>query len=133
MISDEIEIIRAFVVSSRRDRLLELLAKPKRRRDVTTTLAHFRHLDPRWVVDLRPSEQDREGIQRALRSRGAPDACYLISENRELDGQRLQLAEALDRIIGAGMGTLVSCIPGVLAFFEGEGPSDRCILERRAI
>jgi hypothetical protein len=31
------------------------------------------------------------------------------------------------------MGTLLSCIPGKLAYYEGEGPSDRCILERRAI
>jgi hypothetical protein len=38
-----------------------------------------------------------------LRQRGAPDDCHVISENIELDGKR-------------------RCVPGVLAYFEGEGP-----------
>jgi len=40
---------------------------------------------------------------------------------------------ALEEVMGHGMGTLLSSIPGKLAYYEGEGPSDRCILERRAI
>jgi hypothetical protein len=36
-------------------------------------------------------------------------------------------------VVGRGMGTLISCVPGQLAFFEGEGPSHRCILARAAI
>ena len=63
---------------------------------------------------------------------GAPDDCHVISENPELDGKRLPLDAALQQIVGFGYGTLVSCIPGRLAFFEGEGPSDRCILVKPA-
>ena len=63
-----------------------------------------------------------------LRSRGAGDSCYLVSEDPALDAQRLSLSEALNRIVGKGMGTLLSCVPGKLAYFEGEGPSDRYIL-----
>jgi hypothetical protein len=72
-------------------------------------------------------------VECALRSRGAGATCYVISEAAGLDAKRLPLREALDRVIGYGMGTLLSCVPGKLAFYEGEGPSDRCILERRAI
>ena len=40
------------------------------------------------------------------------------------------LGEALEAVIGHGMGTLVSCVPGVLGFYEGESSGDRCILAR---
>ena len=66
-----------------------------------------------------------------LRSHGAPTECYLISESSDLDGRALPLEEALGEIIGRGMGTLVSCIPGRLAYFEGESPGERYLLERR--
>jgi hypothetical protein len=44
----------------------------------------------------------------------------------------MALGEALLQIVGAGNGTLISCTPGTLAYYEGEGPSDRCILARPA-
>jgi hypothetical protein len=37
---------------------------------------------------------------------------------------------ALEDIIGNNDGTFISCIPGRLACFEGEGPNQRYILER---
>jgi hypothetical protein len=127
-VTEEEALIRTFVVKSKRNRLVELLASPKRRIDVTSTLAHFHDLDSRFVVALPSSEHDARAIERELRRRGASESCYVVSENSELDGRCMPLAEALDRVVGAGMGTLVSCVPGALAFFEGEGPSDRCIL-----
>ena len=63
-------------------------------------------------------------------ARGAPAECVLIAEDAALDGRRMPLAEALDAIVGRGMGAFVSCIPGRLAFYEGESVGDRCILER---
>jgi len=51
--SEEEELVRAFVVKEKRDRLAELLASPKRRRKATAGLAHFRDLDPRFVVATR--------------------------------------------------------------------------------
>jgi hypothetical protein len=126
--TEEEALIRTFVVKSKRDRLVELLANRKRREDVTSSLAHFRDLDSRFVVALPSSQQDARAIEREFRRRGAGESCYVVSENPDLDGQRMRLGEVLDRVVGGGMGTLVSCVPGLLAFFEGEGPSDRCIL-----
>src|SRR5262245_31200555 len=131
--SEEEALIRAFIVPSKCDRTVELLSNPKRRKKVTSSLAHFADLDPRWMVPIPPSQHFPAELERLLRARGAGDSCYLISEAGELDGKRLSLAEALTKVVGYGMGTLISCVPGQLGVFEGEGPSDRCILARRAI
>jgi hypothetical protein len=130
---EEEALIRAFVVKTKRDRLAELLSNPKRRWKATTSLAHFRDLDPRFVIQLRPNEHDADSVVRALRHLGAGETCHVISEIPELDGKRLPLKIALNEVIGHGMGTLLSCVPGALGYFEGEGPGDRCILWRRPI
>jgi hypothetical protein len=46
-----------------------------------------------------------------------------------LDEKELPLFEALTQIVGRGMGTVLSCLPGRLAFVETE--DERFILERR--
>lgn len=130
---EETESIRAFVIPAKRKRMIELLANPKRRRKATSSLHHFHDLDPRWVVPLASEDQNASGVERVLRIRGAPKTCDVISADARIDGQRMPLSEALERVIGYGMGTLISCVPGSLAFFEGEGPSNRCILARHAI
>jgi hypothetical protein len=43
----------------------------------------------------------------------------------------MALAEALEAVVGGGFGTLISCIPGRLGYFEGELPRDRKLLEGR--
>lgn len=131
--SEEEAMIRAFIVPSKRDRTVELLSNPKQRRKFTASLAHFGDLDPRWVVPIPPSQHFPAQLEQLLRARGAGDSCYVISEAAEFDGKRLPLADALKTIVGYGMGALISCIPGELGVFEGEGPSDRYILARRAI
>jgi hypothetical protein len=52
----------------------------------------------------------------------------LISEDPALDQKELPLVHALEQIVGCGMGTVLSCIPGRLAFVETE--DERFILER---
>ncbi len=61
---------------------------------------------------------------------GAPETCYVFSEWNELDTKEMKLDEALTACIGYGMGTVLSCIPGRLAFYEAEGPGQRFILQR---
>ena len=128
--NEEEALVRSFVVPAKRQRLLELLANPRRRSKATQTLAHFRGLDPRWLVALPPDRQDPASIGRELRYRGAGPTCHVVSEDREVDGRQLPLAQVLGHVVGRGFGTLVSCVPGQLVYFEGEGPSDRWILAR---
>ena len=74
-----------------------------------------------------------EALERLLKSKGVPANCYCLSENDELDGQELPLGAALEQVVGYGMGTFISCLPGRLAYFEGEVARERYILVRPAV
>ena len=128
----EAAFIRAFVTPTKRERVVELLSRPKRRREFLKTLARFGDLDPRFCVEIPSTEHSAAGIASLLRKRGAPAECYVISEDLALDGKKMPLSEALQKIVAYGMGTLVSCIPGRLGYYEGEARGDRCLLERGA-
>jgi len=46
-----------------------------------------------------------------------------------MDSKELARRDALDTIVGAGIGTFLSCIPGKLGYFEDE--DGRFILQRK--
>jgi hypothetical protein len=129
---EEVALIRAFVIPPKRGRLVGFVQNPTRRHKLLDLLPHFRDLDPRFVVDIPPDQQGANAIFAALRERGAPPMCRIISTNAALDGREAQLADALTGVVGLGYGTLLSCVRGRLAYFEGEMPKDRCILMRDA-
>ena len=124
----ETGVVTAFIVRPRRTRCLAFLKNPKRRRDITRELAHFKWIDPRIVRAIPPEKSSPVGIASILRQKGAPESCWLISEDADMDGREFPLTDALKRIVGYGMGTIVSCIPGKLGYFEDE--DGRCILEK---
>jgi hypothetical protein len=124
-------LVKAFVVHAKQERTLDFLRKPTRRRYILAALPHFKDLDPRFARMV-PKPQSASSIVRLLQSRGAPPVCYVVSEDKDLDGRAMWLKEALDAVVGMGMGTLLSCIPGRLRYFEAETPGRRYFLERRA-
>lgn len=121
-------LVRAFILPQRRERYLEMIARPKRRQIFTESLAHFKHLDMRFALRIPPHQQHAAEIAKILKSKGAPATCYVLSEWSEIDGKDILLEEALKAAVGAGMGTFLSCVPGRLAYFEDE--DERWILER---
>ena len=122
----EKKTFQAFVVPSKRSRYAELLDSERGRKKVRLSLDHFKDLNPRFCQEPKPSDS----VHAALSSFGAPSNCYVISSNDKLDGREMNLGEALKEIVGFGFGSFISCIPGKLAYFEGEGPSDRFICRR---
>ena len=76
------------------------------------------------------TQSSAESIEDILRHKGAPDICYVMSGNPDIDAREMPLTEALPKTIGMDTGTLVSCIPGKLAYFEMEAFDGRYILER---
>jgi hypothetical protein len=125
----ERQFVLSFIIRERQNRYLELLEKPNRRTDITDSLAHFKHLDMRYVVRIAPNQQHPPDILKILKEKAAPDRCWAISESDNLDGKEVDLSEALEMIVGYDMGTILSCVPGQLAYFEDE--DERWILERR--
>jgi hypothetical protein len=53
-----------------------------------------------------------------------------MSESSEVDGRDLPLKTAIEEVLGYGLGSVISCIPGQLAYYEGEMPSDRFVLKK---
>jgi hypothetical protein len=124
-------VIRAFVQRDKQERFLEFLANPKKRKKFTESLAHFRWFEQRfatpipWKVDPKLKLWERhvqgvENVYRLLKSKGAGVTCWVISEDPEVDGRELDLAVALEHVNGRQIGTILSCVPGKLAYFESE-------------
>ena len=128
----EAAFIRAFVTPTKRERVVELLSMPKRRREFLKTLAHFGDLDPRFCVQIPSTEQSASGIASLLRKRRCASGVLPCFRRSGSDGKSMPLPDVLKKIVTYGMGTLVSCIPGPLGYYEGEARGDRYLLERGA-
>jgi hypothetical protein len=87
-----------------------------------------------WKVDpsVKLWERHVQGINnvyRELKLRGTGELCWVMSEDRRMDARELDLRTALEEVVGRGIGTLLSSIPGRLAYFEGE--DERLLLARQ--
>lgn len=126
----EEEFARAFITPKKRDRYLSLLASGRGREKLVRGLNHCQDLDPRFATELPANQQSALSIEKILKQKGAPEICHVMSDIPEIDNRELSLSEALLKTVGSDAGTLLSCIPGKLAYFEMEGFDGRYILER---
>lgn len=124
----EISLVGAFIKRNKRDRYREFVSDPRLRYKFTSQLPHFKDFDPKYRLSIPSSKLFVENIARELDKRRSPKIVFVISEDPALDGKELPLVEALQEIVGRGMGAVVSCVPGRLAFVETE--EERFILER---
>jgi hypothetical protein len=95
----------------------------KRRRRFLDRLNHCRDFDERCATPL-PSNAD---VVRVLRSRGAPSRCFVVSDSATIDGRELPLVEAIEQAESCGWATLVSCVPGLLAYYRDESGTRRLL------
>jgi hypothetical protein len=130
MMEHEQAFVRAFIVADKQARYLAKLSSSSRRRDITARLYHSFDYDPKYVAQIPPGEQTTQAIFARLRKLGAPESCHAIAADSKLDGEDLPLAEALERVVGVIDGVILSCIPGVLAYYESEDLKGRYVLSR---
>ncbi|MBA2344449.1 MAG: hypothetical protein H0V83_05160 [Rubrobacter sp.] len=123
-------IVRAFFAPEKRARYPNLISTARGRKKFVAQFPHLDALDSRFVRRLDPREQYVDRIEALLKERGAPDPCYIVSENSRLDLQCMKLHDALRATVGFEMGTFLSCVAGQLAYIEGEEPGSRHICER---
>ena len=129
--------VHAFVRPERRDRALFELASPKKRGHFFNKLSHrFKTiLDERFMHAIPAPNSCADDICKMLKAEGAPQTSYVMSSKSDFDAQDSTLADALRNTVGMGLPSIVSCIPGKLAYFEAEqemGPPPRFILKRSA-
>jgi len=122
---------KSFVLPDKQSRWLELLSNPRRRAVFLHRLADDRDLDTRFQVLLTPPQQNAQSVVNILKKKGAPERCYVISESSDFDGKEMLLIDAIEEVLGYGMGSIISCVAGKLVYYEGEMPSHRYILERK--
>jgi hypothetical protein len=129
----EEKLIKSFLLPERQPRYLALLSasNPKNRAKLRSYLAHCRDIDMCFAFRVPSKQQNIDDIYMRLKEKGAPDMCHVLSENIRIDNRELPLKKALEETIGMGMGTFLSCIPGKLAYYEGEEPGERYICERK--
>ena len=116
----EAAFVESFVVKGRRQRALELLANPKNRFKFTGKFDHHGrdYLIPECIRSIEPRYQHPGNIADILQAMGALESCHFIGG--EHDGEEVKLLSALKQVVGHGIGTVLSCVPGKLAYFEGE-------------
>ena len=116
----EVAFVGSFIVKPRRERALELLASSKNRHKFTSKFDHHGrdYVIPECIRPIEPRHQHPPDIASILRAMGAPETCHVIGGQR--DGEDIELLAALKEIVGYGIGSVLSCIPGKLAYFEGE-------------
>ena len=124
------EFIMAFVVPQKRERYAGFLQSPKRRLRFLRELYHFSDFDPESILPISGACDTAEGLLSELRKRGAPATCQIISVRPDLDGAMKKLSETIHEVFAVAEGTIVICIPGRLAYYEGEAPKNRFILAR---
>jgi hypothetical protein len=122
---------------SLRERLRTLLGSKRGRTKFLAMLYHNPPFDRRYVTVLPYENSSRDAVWAELVARGAPHECYVISTDSETsggstyDGTTMRLRDALDE---CGAGTILLCVPGRLAYYEGEaviGGGYQWIVERR--
>jgi len=86
--------------------------------------------DPRWITDVRG--MSTAAIERSLRSKGAPERCWAMSNIFDPESLELPLHEAIIQVRSTEHfeRSLISCIPGRLAYYDDRDDYIYLILER---
>jgi hypothetical protein len=125
---DEADLVVPFVEPDKRGRCVTLMGSTNGRRKFIAGLDHWRDFDHRFASRVPAAQQSSTELARLLRAWGSEDTVRIVSTNRELDGKKLRLEEALEGTIGMGHGTILVCAAGRLAYYESEEPGERYII-----
>ncbi|MFT8318219.1 MAG: hypothetical protein ABF651_08135 [Sporolactobacillus sp.] len=135
----EKKIVKNFFKRQLRQRLFYEITLPNKRSKRFGRLAS----DPTGALDSRyvspiplKGDNDCSYLLKKLIEKGAlaDQMAYIMCNLSPLDGKYLPLKEAMREMVHKGEPLIISCIPGKLAYFEGEegfGPPPRYILERK--
>ncbi|MGE6375772.1 hypothetical protein [Peribacillus muralis] len=131
----EKRIVKRFFAKRIQDRVIFELSSERKRVEALNRLCHNygKTLLPEYMIEIPTPNSDYQEIATLLKKQGAPNDCYVISWNEEIDGKKLSLNEALKKVVGFGMPSIISCIEGSLAYFEAEqemGSPSRFFLKR---
>lgn len=120
----EQKVIQTFIREDKRDRFIGFLQKDKHRPKFLKELFHGQI----FRADLFKPIEGPDEIRNAIKALGIKD-CYIISENRSIDGRRLEMDTALREAIApwADTGTILVFGDAQVIYREQEGPGNKWI------
>lgn len=125
----EIEAVKRFVSKERRPRVLALLVG-RNLGEGFGHLAHFSgYLDLRYFKKVPSMSKDLEMnfILNEIKQHTLAKRCYVMSENKAIDGKDMDLKEVLNEIIGSGSGSLLILEKGKIVYYESEEMKERYV------
>jgi hypothetical protein len=115
----ESKFIESFIVPEKRERWL-LLLQGKRRASLLSSLAGWKDFASDRMEAF-PKNADSENIISFLELRIRPGTrCWMMSDWTGLDKNVAFVHDAIKAVFGLGLGSVVSIIPGALAYYESE-------------
>jgi len=124
----ELLLIKAFVIKERQQRYINLVTTAKGRKKFRNYISHFSDLNANYCVPLHSFKTYSQLYDR-LRSEGSLDMVYIIAANSQYDMQSLSLLDATKQLFSSDISYFISCIPGKLAYYEGEEKNQRYLLK----
>lgn len=120
-------LIENFVYKERQDRYLNLIQTKTGRTKLRKYIAHFNDLDSSFLINV-SHLQTFQDLYSHLKSKGAADTCYIISEHSDYDGCSFPLFKGISYLFNSGISYFSSIIAGKLVYYEGEEANQKLIL-----
>lgn len=108
--------VMAFILPARRERYLDGLASPKRRRKILDKLNHRIDLAASCVAELPASTWNKLAAN-------SDKTCHLIADASDMDGKDVTFNEGMEFLQEHPFGAVLSCVPGRIAFYKAESPA----------
>jgi hypothetical protein len=119
----EVLTILKYFKKEKSKRFADFVMKEKRQKFISA-LAHSNDLD---YSKFQKINNNVEEVILEKQKKYKIENCYVISENKKIDGKYLTIAEAIGECIGYGMGTLLVFGSADFVYYEGEEMNDRWI------
>lgn len=128
----ETAFVESFIVKTRRERALELLASSKNRHKLTNKFDHHGrdYISPEYIRPIEPRYQHPLDIAGILRTMGAPKTCHVIGG--EHDGEDMELLAALKEIVGYGRALCFRAFPANSVTSRARFENGSCLFGSRA-
>ncbi|MBD2769586.1 hypothetical protein IC235_16985 [Hymenobacter sp. BT664] len=116
------EFINSFISKERKGRCLALLESGEP--SFAARLAHLNAFEERFIQPLpkgSPTAQI-DFIYKFVDKVYKKDSCYIISEDKVISGKEIPVQGSIELVLGRAFGSILSFIPGKLAYYESESP-----------
>jgi len=123
----EEKFITSFILKEKRNRWQTQLDDSQKRATFLHRLNHLHDLNEKYVTWLKRNVDIESMLTRA----GSPEQVYILSASTDMDEKFLSIDDAIDQTIRGGWGTIISCIPGRLAFYYDECGERHALLIRK--